>query len=68
MKNLMIRIISDLRLIIGAFFLAIGLILVGVGFSPMAQEVAGLDIQLVWGLVLVTFAIFMLFLGFRSTR
>jgi len=55
----------DLRQPIGILFLAYGLILTGYGIAR-PQPVLGLNVNLIWGIVLVVFGAFMLFLAYRG--
>lgn len=60
--------IFDVRLPIGLLFLAIGLLVTGVGLTgdPEVFEAhsAGLNIDVVWGLVMTGFGALMLLLAF----
>jgi uncharacterized membrane protein HdeD (DUF308 family) len=57
----------DLRQPIGILFLAYGIILAGYGIAR-PQPVLGLNVNLVWGIVLVVFGASMLFLAFRGRK
>ncbi len=61
----------DLRLPIGLMFTLFGGILTGYGLvsdSAIYKRSLGININLWWGLVLLAFGIFMLFLALRGRR
>ena len=61
----------DIRLPIGMLFTLVGLLMTGYGaFSDPAiyQRSLGYNVNLVWGLVLLAFGVFMLALGRRGPR
>ncbi|WP_394761256.1 hypothetical protein [Phenylobacterium sp.] len=62
----------DVRLPIGLLFLAIGLLVMGVGLTgdPKMLDAhgAGLNIDLVWGAVMAVFGAIMLVLTLRARR
>lgn len=61
----------DLRLPIGIMFSVFGLILTLVGiFSDKAiyERSLGININLIWGLVLLVFGVFMLFLALKGGK
>lgn len=60
----------DIRLPIGLMFGFLGVILTGYGLvtgsnAPMYEKSLGININLWWGLLLLLFAGFMLFLAYR---
>jgi hypothetical protein len=58
----------DVRLPIGLLFSAIGIALVVYGFvsdAEIYQKSLGVNVNLLWGVVLVVFGALMLFLGMR---
>ncbi len=60
----------DIRLPIGMLFTIVGVMLSGYGVvsdSAIYQKSLGYNVNLVWGLVLLAFGIFMLLLGRRGT-
>jgi hypothetical protein len=57
----------DLRLPIGGLFTICGLILMITGLVQRVS-VLGINVNLWWGLVLLAFGAFMLFLGLRAPR
>ena len=59
----------DIRLPIGMLFTLLGLLLAGYGVlsDPAAyQRSLGINLNLIWGLVLIAFGVFMLLLGRRA--
>ena len=61
----------DIRLPIGMLFTLVGLLLAGYGALSDAatyQRSLGYNVNLVWGLVLLAFGVFMLVLGRRAPR
>jgi multisubunit Na+/H+ antiporter MnhG subunit len=60
----------DIRLPMGSFFTLVGILLAsfGVASNPAIYERSlGVNINLIWGLVLVVFGIAMILLGVRGT-
>ena len=64
----MLQWLIDLRNVIGLFFLVIGIVLLGVAFSPMHKIVQDLDIQLISGVVAVIFGALMVISGTLATK
>lgn len=62
----------DIRLPLGMIFVTLGLILFGYGMAthqnPMYAVSMGININVVWGLVMLAFGGFMLVLARRSPR
>jgi type IV secretory pathway TrbD component len=62
----------DLRLPIGILFTIYGLMLAGYGFftrgSAIYEKSLGININLVWGIVLLIFGLLMWFLAKRAER
>jgi hypothetical protein len=59
----------DIRLPIGSMFTFVGLLLTIYGLArPQNSESAGVNINLVWGIVLFVFGLGMFLLGQRGTR
>ena len=62
----------DVRLPIGLLFLAIGVLVLGTGFTgdPATLDAhhAGLNIDLVWGAIMAAFGALMLILAARAKR
>ncbi len=61
----------DIRLPIGLLFSAFGLILILFGFfgdHSRYQQSLGVNVNLVWGVVLLLFGLIMLWLGRRGRR
>jgi len=61
----------DIRLPIGMLFTLVGLLLTGYGAlsdAAIYQRSLGYNVNLVWGLVLLAFGVFMLVLGRRASR
>jgi len=61
----------DIRLPIGLLFSVVGALLVGYGAlsnKAIYQRSLGLNINLLWGLVLLIFGVTMLVLGYRGTK
>jgi len=59
----------DIRVPLGAMFTLLGLLLAAFGAfgdKSIYAQTLGIDVNLYWGLVLLVFGIFMLFLGLRS--
>ena len=59
----------DVRLVIGAAFFAIGLLLTGYGIAHEGEprmQPTGIPITLLWGFVLLAFSAFMLWRWYRS--
>jgi hypothetical protein len=59
----------DLRIPVGMMFTIFGLILAGVGLfgQPDLGKSLGINIDLNWGVVLVVFGLFMLFMAGRGS-
>ena len=60
------RIVTDLRLVIGFFFVVIGIVLLAVTISPLRSETNGVCLQLWSGISLTSFGLLMLILGFSD--
>ena len=62
----------DIRLPIGGMFVLLGLILAGYGLATSGSEMyarsLSININLVWGLVMLAFGAFMLLLAWRGYR
>lgn len=60
----------DIRFPIGYMFGLLGIILAGIGLSPLAgvEKAQGININLWWGLCMIAFAAFMLGLAFCAAR
>ena len=61
----------DLRMPLGALFGVLGLLLTGYGAATFGQpgtEPSGVPINLIWGIVLVAFGLWMLLLARRARR
>ena len=61
----------DLRLPLGLLFGFYGVVLTVLGVvsdSKIYERSLGLNINLIWGVVLVIFAAFMLFMAFRASK
>ncbi len=61
----------DLRMPLGALFGVLGLLLTGYGAATFGQpgtEPTGVPINLIWGIVLVAFGLWMLLLARRARR
>jgi len=61
----------DIRLPIGMLFTLVGLLLTGYGAlsdTALYQRSLGYNVNLVWGVVLLAFGVFMLVLGRRASR
>jgi hypothetical protein len=61
----------DIRLPIGMLFSLLGVILAAygiLGYTSRYRESMGVNINLVWGMVLLVFGLVMLLLGRRATR
>ena len=61
----------DIRLPIGLMFAILGVILAGFGlFSDKSiyERSLGININLIWGIVLLCFSVILLWLGFRKGR
>jgi len=61
----------DIRLPIGTLFTLVGLLLTGYGAlsdTALYQRSLGYNVNLVWGVVLLAFGVFMLVLGRRASR
>ena len=59
----------DIRLPIGALFTILGVLLAGYGLGSNAtiyQRSLGINVNLVWGMVLLVFGLVMIFLGRRG--
>ena len=59
---------ADLRFVIGLFFLLIGLILVATGFFTPELTPSGHNLNLMTGLMMLAFSVFMLNLSVRAKR
>jgi hypothetical protein len=60
----------DIRTPIGLMFTVLGIILVAVGFfssSDLYSKSLGINLNLGWGMVLLTFGVVMLVFGLRSS-
>ena len=60
----------DIRLPIGGFFALLGVLITGYGLvsdASVYQRSLGLNVNLWWGLVLLVFGAFMLWLGRKGT-
>lgn len=60
----------DIRLPIGGFFAIIGVVLAAYGVlgdSSIYQRSLGINVNTIWGLLLVVFGVAMLFFGRRAT-
>ena len=61
----------DIRLPIGMLFTILGILLVGFGVlsrPALYAQSLGININLVWGVVLLVFGAVMLYLGARATK
>ena len=61
----------DIRLPIGAFFALIGLILTGYGLlgdKAIYQQSLGINVNLLWGVVLLIFGLIMAFVGRKTAK
>ena len=59
----------DIRLPIGSMFTFVGLLLVIYGaVRPQHSESVGININLIWGVVLLAFGVLMVLLGRRGAR
>ena len=61
----------DIRLPIGLMFLVVGVLLFVAGLTAKAEELQrslGINIDLIWGLVLVVFGALMLLLAWRASK
>jgi hypothetical protein len=61
----------DIRLPIGALFTILGVLLAGYGLGSNAavyQRSLGINVNLVWGMVLLVFGLVMILLGRRGCR
>ena len=61
----------DLRLPVGLLFTILGLLLAGFGLvtpADLYQRSLGINVNLVWGLVILTFGAVMLFVALRARR
>jgi hypothetical protein len=61
----------DIRLPIGAFFALIGLILSSYGLfgdKAIYQQSLGINVNLLWGVVLLIFGLIMVFVGRRPAK
>ena len=64
-----IKLLEDLRFVIGLFFGVISLILIAVGYvDPQGSQRAGENMNLVSGWMMALFAAFMLMLVFLDSR
>ena len=62
---------TDLRVPLGALFGVLGLLLTAYGAATLGQpgtEPTGVPINLIWGIVLVAFGLWMLLLARRARR
>lgn len=62
----------DLRIPLGLMFLIVGVLLSGYGLVTRGSEIylrsAGMDINLIWGIVMLVFGLMMFLLGRYSDR
>ncbi len=61
----------DIRLPIGAFFALIGLVLAGYGLlgnKAIYQQSLGINVNLIWGVVLLIFGLIMVFAGRKTAK
>lgn len=59
----------DLRIPVGLMFTTFGLILAGTGLfggSGLVQKSLGINMNLIWGVVMLAFGVLMLLLAFRA--
>ena len=56
----------DIRAPIGGLFTLLGVMLAGYGLVSSARAASGTNVNLWWGIVMITFGVMMLFLARRS--